>query len=645
MDSNARSRSKKPAVSKSFERKVSIMSAYNPVMKIPDFAFLNRHDGTVFVYSFDENGQKHRKTIGRLTTDTAGTESMIPNQYFKDHFRNLWNENFSYKKTPPHELQIGLYGLTRTIAQKTGLYEELSAVYEVQNANAIFDYAMFLLQHASKAAESFEDVMAPHVLFSGQLHSDSWYSDFFAKTINEDMHHAFRIAHITRLKANGLKKVWLSIDGSGNDDAACQSRYAQLGSEESLSTDPTMVGYLYAIDAATGCPVSYFPYDGPVPDAQAFQRISLFLSTFSIEIEGIVLPEEFATEPVFDVINAHSWKYMILLPPDSHGHIQMVTQHGPKIRWNPRFLLEDDVVFAISDRQRLFETSDRVSSICLFFDGPDAATESQRLTKKIRKEVKRCMEAIYQGKDVSIANGMEKYLSIAGEGQNRRIVEHRDQWRLSIESFGFFSLAVSDGITPELCNMICKSRKVSETQLAILKIQEGGQTAGLHKTEGMLSKFAVSFISSIIRFEIEKACRELNTDSTSTIQELIEIVLNDRYEFVRALTGEQKALFGHYDLDQNDLVRMAREYAARSSSAFGNSGQTMPGKYTPVIIPNSHKRGRKKVKPDRDPSDGQAQESEAKPKSKGGRPAGKKDSVPRKPRSDKGKIRGPRNKS
>ena len=46
---------------------------------------------------------------------------------------------------------------------------------------------------------------------------------------------------------------------------------------------------MYAVDAATGEPVTYFAYNGSVPDCQALQKISVFLNSFHIEIEGVIL--------------------------------------------------------------------------------------------------------------------------------------------------------------------------------------------------------------------------------------------------------------------------------------------------------------------------------------------------------------------
>ena len=81
-------------------------------MAVPSFAFPNRHDGSVYIIIIDENGKNHRKTIGALTDPTKGSERMVPNQYFKDVYQDLWNKEYPTKIIPSHEMSIGMFVLT-----------------------------------------------------------------------------------------------------------------------------------------------------------------------------------------------------------------------------------------------------------------------------------------------------------------------------------------------------------------------------------------------------------------------------------------------------------------------------------------------------------------------------------------------------
>ena len=72
-----------------------------------------------------------------------------------------------------------------------------------------------------------------------------------------------------------------------------------------------------------------------------------------------------------------------------------------------------------------------------------------------------------------------------------------------------------------------------------------------------------------------------------------------------------------------------------------NPVRSIPGRENDVLRTNTHKRGRT-AKTETKAGEGATGDlDQPKEKSKGGRPKGKKDTVPRKPRSDKGKVRGP----
>lgn len=617
-------------------------------MPIPEFAYPDRHDGRVFILPVGDDGRKRKRTIGYMTVSTPGEERMIPNQYFRDTYQDLYMEAYPNTKIPAHQMGIGMYALTLGVATSTGLYSDLRDVYGPLHANNILDYSMFSILHKSGVTQVFDKTMASEVLFCDKLHGDSWYSDFFSKKLTEDQHHQFRIKWIRRLVDNGLKKVWLSIDGSNNDCEARQSFLAKFGFPKSHNKNKTTLGYMYVVDSLTGQPVTYFVYEGNVPDSQAFQKVAVFLQSFQIKIEGVILDRGFAVENVFQAIEKSGWKYVIMLPCDVCGHTRMVKSHGEEIRWKSEHVLENEAFFGISDTQLLFGNGQRMSDICLFFDGAGGSAQSIRLIRQIQAARKKAESAIAGGSRASIEKKLQKYLSIEGSGADRKVIIHYDKWDAAMAAKGFHSMAVSEGIGPSLANRLYGMRDTSETQYSILKSQEGQSTTRVHRTEGIYSKFAVAFISSIIRHEIESACKEQGLDTNPTIQGLRQVALlysaNEKYEAVRNLSMEQKALFGMFGIDQDDMERLSREYNKRDSS-IKNPDRRLPVQKIPLVQVNTHKRGRPSLKDKVNAAADDVQKEvkdEAPAKSKGGRPKGSKDSKPRKPRSDKGKARGKR---
>ena len=95
----------------------------------------------------------------------------------------------------------------------------------------------------------------------------------------------------------------------------------------------------------------------------------------------------------------------------------------------------------------------------------------------------------------------------------------------SMSSKGFLRMIVSEGISPSLGDALYRMRDTSETQFSILKTQEGGDAPYVTFTGGILSKFAMLFISSIVRFEIMRVCKVLELPTNPTIQSLSQVSL------------------------------------------------------------------------------------------------------------------------
>lgn len=613
-------------------------------MPVPKFAYSDRYDGRVFVRTIDDNGHWHKKTIGHMTVSTPGEQRMVPNLYFKEKYRDIYLEAYPDQQIPFHEISIGMYALTLAIANKIGLYEDLQNNYGPIFANSILDYAMYSILYHSNTTQLFEQNMKKEVLFNDKLYSDQWYSSFFSNKLNEDNHHQFKIKWLQRLKQNGLKKVWLAIDGSNNDCEARSSFLAKYGFPKSHNKSKTVVGYMYVVDAETGALVTYFIYEGNVPDSQAFQTVATFLSNTQIEIEGVILDRGFAVEKVFETIDENKWKYVVMLPQNTYGHKQMVNDYINTIPWKSEYILKDEELFGINETKQLFKDHKRESNICLYYDGAKGSLKSIKLIKEIQAELKRINKNIEKGKKTTIKKELRKYISIENNDSDPNIVINHENWNNKMSTNGFFSLATSKDINPTEGNKLYKMRNTAEIQYSILKSQEGGSIIRTHKSEGIYSKFAVMFVASIIRHEIEKTCKDLELDTNVMIQNLEHVTLiytaENKYEAVRNLSTDLKKLFKVFDLEEDDLEKLARSFNDRNRTDSKNPYRVLPNKDQPIIRKNSHKKGKPIVNTSTDITDNSLENN----KSKGGRPKGKKDSAPRQSRSDKGKPRSHYNK-
>ncbi len=498
--------------------------------------------------------------------------------------------------------------------------------------NAILDFAMFSILHPGSSPQEFEKAMEREAVFSGRLRSGSWYSAFFTKRISEDQNHALRIRRMEHLTAAGLRKVWLSAGAPGSGSGAAAR-------------------CIYALDAATGRPATYFPCSGSVPDSQSFEKIYVFLRSFHVEIEGAVLDSRFALPEVLSLVRDRGLKYVIALPGDCPAHLQMLKEHAADIRWRSGCLLEDGDVSGTAAAIKPFSESLAESPACLFFDGEAASRESLDLIRKVQSEKRRIQRAIASGEEASVPRDLRKYLSISGEGTERTLRMDSAALDGSMSSMGFFSMAVSDGISPSDALRLCRMPEASG--LGIPVGEEGGSGLGIPVGEeggsGQAGRAACSpgrlamlFISGIVRSEFMQACRKYGLSEAQALRSLSEVRLlssgNDQYEAVRGVPDDALRLLGEFSIDADSLERIAAEYSSRSRADERNPDRRLPDDGRPLTRSNSHRRGRPpKAAPEKSEnggvSGGDAPETV---KSKGGRPKGKKDSKPRKPRSDRG---------
>ena len=102
-------------------------------------------------------------------------------------------------------------------------------------------------------------------------------------------------------------------------------------------------------------------------------------------------------------------------------------------------------------------------------------------------------------------------------------------------------------------------RDISEKQYSILKSQLNGDTTRSHTDQGIKSRLAVCFIASIIRTEIELACKALDLDTNVMIRKL------DRAYFAYMPNGTYQAV---YNCGKSLNLEFATEEARSPGRAF-----------------------------------------------------------------------------
>ncbi|MBR3310648.1 MAG: hypothetical protein IKG15_02365 [Solobacterium sp.] len=605
----------------------------------PNDSYIDKSDGRVYIRTRDSDGRSRRRTIGHAASETT----MHPNELYKTMYPALWEMHYGDEELREHSLSMGMYALMLGIVWDTGLYPILQDVYGPRSANAILDYAMFSIMDRSNTTQLFTERMKTEVLFSSQAYSDAWYSRFFKEEMSENLNHQFRMQWLNHCKKKDITNCWLSIDGSNNDCEVKKSDLPEQGEAKS-HTHSDIIGYMYAVNAKDGRPITYFTYEGSVPDCKSFHRIAFFLSGADIETDGVILDRGFCTDDVIHTCLQCGFPFIIMMHSNFKGHTSMAESYGETIRWNLDYAVTDEGLFGISEKTKLFLNSDTEAYVNLYFDGIRGSHQSVKLLAKIREEKRRLDHELSIGRNPEADSNMKKYITIQEEDGVKKAVYRYENWKKDMFAKGYFSIASYNDLGPEPTINIYHLRDASETQYGILKSQEGYDTTRVHSTPGIQNKFAVAFIAGIIRSEIQLACKELGLDTNEMIRKMDRIRLlllsGEQYAYTKSHTVNQMKLLNHFGITEKHLEYFADEVNRRMNTTIVSQTHTLPSE---LEMPRERrKRGRQKGSKNKKTLQKEAELArriangeviDKEEKRRAGRPKGRKDSTPRKRRT------------
>ena len=598
---------------------------------IPDGMHINHSDGRVYTITRDLEGKKKRVVFGKATSEST----MRVNDTFKMLYPDLWREYYGDEDLHPFNLRCGTYALTLGAGHRSGLYKILIDSFGPQHANAIMDFSMYSFLARTDVAQLYEDTMAGQALFAGRLYSDSWYSSLFNSGITGDEIHKFKIEWIRRCKELGISSVWVAIDGSNNE---CRVKDGDLCEPGKAKThkNVTLVSYIYAVNADNGMPVTWFVNDGSMVDSKAFNEICQFMKDYDISIKGVILDRGFASMNVIETVRACGYEYIIMLPGDTYGHVQMMQKHAEDVRWKVKNAISKKGVFGISEEGQLFEHYKYKTNINMFFDGAGGSIRSIDLLCKVISAKETIEKNIEEGLKAAVPPKMKKYLEIAEEDGRRKVICDYDAWQMDMDGKGYFSITDSLGLGAAEAYSIYHKRDASETQYMVMKSMEGFGITRVHSMAGIQSKLAICFAASVLRNQIMNECIDAGLDTNRSFREVnrikLQLVENVGYHPVENYSMRQKELLSRFDIYPESFDVIAKVFTHRTKSDIHSQEQKMPSD----IVGAPTKKGRPKK-----------QDGPAKPKKKRGRPPKKKtdsDKENLKPKRSPGRPPGSLNK-
>lgn len=580
---------------------------------IPQGAYINHSDARVFLISDDGTGRQKRQVIGIATSD----KTMHPNTMFRFLYPELWARYYGEHNLPEHELHAGIYAALLGIGYKTGMYQILHQIYGPMYGNGIMDYCMYSILNRTNTSQLFSECMADQVKFSDTTHDDWWFSSLFKHHMSANANHQLRISWLKKCAANGTTKAWICIDGSNNDIALSDSIFAEKGKAKS-GMNSNLVSFIWAVSAGDGTPLTYFVNNGGMADSKAFQTIIAFLQSAGIETAGVILDRGFCNHEVISTIEKLGYKYVVMLKSNTTAHGQMFEDHSETIRWKTKYVINDKGIFGTIQKCKLFSLHPETAKVGLFYDGINGGERSVRLIKKVLAAKRDAEEMIRNGKKPTVPSKFASFFTIEQSEGNWTISYNYDTWQTALDGKGFYSIATNADIDASELYRTYYLRDASEKQFMSMKSQLGFDTTRVHSDQSVESKFAVCFVAAVIRSEIMKACKMLNADTNTVIQNLNRIsfvlMVDGIYRAVNNISLKQQEILSQFGIKTSYFSAFADDVNRRMNNPINSQIHRLPD--------DSDMRSQRK-KRGRPPKEKTAVDESA-PKRKPGRPKGSK---------------------
>lgn len=472
----------------------------------------------------------------------GSTTTMHPTSQYAQVFPSLW-EQVSKENVKPVVKRIGMFTACQAINEKTGIKDTLEAVYGTDQAGAILDYAMYSIIHHSDDASVFASKMRNELTYSKAPFSDSYYSRLFEEGMSKEQELLLRRRWALQCKEDGADTVWLCIDGS-NDD--CQSKGVDLAEKGHAKSGKNIniVSFTYAV-TPEGKPVTYEVYRGGLVDAKAMKSVLAFILECGIQVSGVILDRGYCNADAIRYLIKHDIAYVIMVKGSPQGYEQILAECGSQIKMNSDYLIPHTFLFGCQKQVQLFKGFRHSDYLTLFYDYRNGSDRITALLKNMYLEMERLEAAISKGEKACVDSKYSKLLSISDEGK-KHVEINSKELQSAMDEKGLYSIVTSNKMTPQQVHELYVSRSTSETQYRLIKTQLGYGTARVHYTAGVRSRFAVGFVASILRYELEKASKGLGRNANQMIQELEKVEaqkLNDIYTYTHIENERLKAFF------------------------------------------------------------------------------------------------------
>ncbi len=536
----------------------------NQIVARPDNTKILVKNGNKYVYLV--LGKKYIKVKRYVVEDRVliGVLSnedelkMHPNDKYFIHFPNKDIDLLESKSDFSDTISRGQFLVVSKIFKDIHLEQIINEFYPL-HSDLIKALSTYYIDSQSMVSQLFSKWAYRNYSGIKSIPSNGTISNLFNKYISEESVDKFVFSwakHSKLLLKNDA--IFMSVDSTNFNINSKNISIAEYGIPK-VNEGLPQVNLSLAMNQENYMPMFYDLYMGSTTDQTHCKKVVELCNEFGYENITLVLDRGYFSMNNVDFIEKSDYKYVIMAKSYNKLLQKLIEENRNTISDNPLNFIENEEIYAMQFKTKVFTTSSKKYNVYLFFSLNKKKMEfdNYMLTlKMLRKQIKNIK---YINDD--ILKTYKNYFDFKYD-ENNKIISidmNKEKYDKFYKNSGFFIIVSNQNYTPEKVLEIYKRRDVIEKAFRVLKTNLDFNKTYSQNTESLKAKTLISFISSIIRSRIyEKCLSYLRNHSGATFNTIfselskIEVYkINNVFKFKYMLTTKQKEILNLLEIDEN----------------------------------------------------------------------------------------------
>lgn len=527
---------------------------------------------------------------------------MYPNanytRIFKPDVVQVGSDTMTLPPKKFESLSVGGCIMCREIALKSGLTDDLVAVFGEEDTKLILDLAQYMLCTESAKFQAFPHYGKSHGLLSGCIRSDSYISRFLRRNITISKVELFKSYWALRNTDDG--KLYYCYDSTNTNSQAEGCFLVQKGYAKDDST-LNQVNTDYVVRQRDGMPITFSEFPGSITDIKEAKDMIQFLqgifeaakaknttepqSLINLLITLVCDRAYISEDNVADLDNA-GIGFLLMLRKNLGIVTTLLDKYGGSVRSSKNYL--DDVEkYAITIQHPLYEGDTKNRYFHIIYDPAMEKVHGRELYHRIAGQEKLIRQQIARKTRLTseqIRNYSRWFSMVVdevgtltvkkkGKGKGTKevpsyvIVSAERNHKLidkDVAKCGFTILVTSEEMTAAEAIEAYGKRDCVEKVFRALKSSLGMETIGVYSDDAIHGKALIWFVASVIyaiihnrTSDLRKANKKLYT-VPSIIDQLEEIVADKdlrsgKYRRRHLPTRTQENIFKALEMKISDI--------------------------------------------------------------------------------------------